>query len=304
MTPHSRRWTLIGSHPEQSHLVMNVVADRSAAPVWRACLQETGPCAMPARVTGSRGPCVAGAHNPQRMTPHSRSWTPIGNHPEQSHLVMNVVADSSAAPVWRACLQETGPCAMPARVTGLRGPCVAGAHNPQRMTPHSRRWTPIGNHPEQSQSFGNMVAEQSARPVRRTSLQCKATSLKIGTSCGRSAAHERRTRCTVQLSWMGPRTFVAVPPQSFSPWNVYGTSCRSLPVDLADRPTTLPPRGPEQVLFWSKNLLRLLLLVPDLGPGRLIMCGPWLHTQRASICDRLKTMALSSVGPTPCSRNS
>ena len=64
------------------------------------------------RRPGSQGPRVTGANNPQRMSPHSRRWTPIGSHPEQSHLVTNVVADTLATPVWRPCLQESGPCAV------------------------------------------------------------------------------------------------------------------------------------------------------------------------------------------------
>ena len=139
------------------------------------------------------------------------------------------------------------------------------------MKPHSRRWTPIGNRPK---LVGNIVAEQSAQPVWRTSLQCIATSLKnrkvMWLECGvrhtrKRMAHERCTGCTVQLSWMGPRTFIVVSPQSFSPCNVHSILCRSLPVDPADRPATLTHE--EQVLFWLEGSATLTTPRPGLGTG-------------------------------------
>ena len=71
------------------------------------------PCAVQACPSHwlTRAMCSRSEHS-QRMTPHSRRWTPIVSHPEQSHLVTNVVADTSATPVWRACLPESGPCAV------------------------------------------------------------------------------------------------------------------------------------------------------------------------------------------------
>ena len=169
-----------------------------------------------------------------------------------------------------------------------------------------RRWL-IGNHPEQSQSVRNMVAEQSATPVWRTSLQCVTTSLKTGRACDRRVAHKgtcgpreaHRVYCPIELD--GTVHLCSCPPQSFSRCIVHGISCRWLPRTLRIGPQ--PSHHEEQVLFWSKVLLLLQLLVLDLGPGRLIICGSWLHTRRISVTATYP-WHLSSVGKTPCSRNS
>ena len=60
------------------------------------------------------------------------------------------------------------------------------------MSPHSEDGAFIGNHPEQSQSVRNMLAEQSATPASRTSLQC----INKG-KCGRREAY--RVHCPVEL---------------------------------------------------------------------------------------------------------
>ena len=102
-------------------------------------------------------------------------------------------------------------------------------------------------------------------------------------------AQKRRTGCTVQLSWMGPPTFVAVPRKASAVVLFTAYPVGGFPRTLQIGPQ--PSHHEEQVLFWSKVLLLFLLLVPDLGPGRLIICGLWLHTRRRSICDLHITMA-------------
>ena len=51
------------------------------------------------------------------------------------------------------------------------------------------------------------------------------------------------------------------------------------------------PSHHEEQMLCCLNLLFLPLLVPDLRPGRLILCGPWLHTQCTSINSVHMTMA-------------
>ena len=60
-------------------------------------------------------------------------------------------------------------------------------------------------------------------------------------------------------------------------------------MDPADKPGILAPRGAAVVLV--ESTVTRTTRVPSLGPGRLIICGPWLHTQRTSICDLHIAMA-------------
>ena len=100
---------------------------------------------------------------------------------------------------------------------------------------------------------------------------------------------------------MGPRTFIAVSPQSFNPCNIHGISCRSLPVDPAERPTTLTPRGAGIVL-----IQRSATLTPPrhrLGTGSSFVAFVCIHNARQSVT-AIEAWHLSSVGTTPYSRNS
>ena len=167
--------------------------------------------------------------------------------------------------------------------------------NLQHVT-HSEDGALIGNHPERSQSVRKMVAEQSATPVRRTSLQHnhkfenrKSMWPESGTQGNVWPKRSAHAECTVRLSWMGPRTFVAVLRKASAVVLFAAYPVGGFPRTLRIGPR--PSHHEEQVLFWSEVLLLLLLLVLDLGPGRLIIRGSWLHTRHISICDRHIIMA-------------
>ena len=175
------------------------------------------------------------------------------------------------------------------------------------MSPHSEDGALVGNNPEQSQSVRNTVTEQLATPVWRNSLQRITTSLKAGSACGPRAAHKetcgpkRCTGCTVQLTWMGPRTSVAVLRKASAVVLFTAYPVGGFPATLRIGPR--PSHDTTRSMCCSGRKI-CYSYCSSSRTWDFIINGLWLHTQLTSICDRHVTMASELRRYDPCSRNS